>query len=107
MPKAIDKRPTKLGVARVDSSAEGLRPNAGNEALGSVDAIDEHFGHHHDLLVIFVLYLIGLSGSIYTYYKVPRYRNRAFDITMILAHMRIAVTIPYAYYKLDEPQWYI
>jgi hypothetical protein len=54
MPKAIDKRPTKLGVARVDSSTEGLRTNAGNEALGSVDAIDEHFGRHHDLLVMFV-----------------------------------------------------
>ena len=66
--------------------------------------VDEEVNH---LLVIFVLYLIGLSASIYVYYKVPKYRNRAFDITMILAHMRIAVTIPYAYYKLDEPQWYI
>jgi hypothetical protein len=66
--------------------------------------VDEEVVH---LLVIFVLYLMALSASIYVYYKVPKYSNRAFDITMILAHMRIFVTIPYAYYKLDEPQWYI
>ena len=73
-------------------------------ALFGYLTVDEEITH---LLVSFVLYLMGLSASIYTYYKYPNYSNRAFDMTMILAHMRIAVTIPYAYYKLDEPQWYI
>ena len=41
---------------RRDSSAEGLclRAETGKNARGSINTIDKHFGHHHDLLVIFV-----------------------------------------------------